>query len=154
MPILTKLSGVIGGAITSLFAFFVKKFGYAAVLFTLQKTVQVMIIALLMSFFFWFTAFMLELWNMISTTVDGFQNMSVGSGEAYGVSLNTILENMKGFIYASGLSTAIVTCGNLLMSILSLIFIRALFSVYLYIMKFIYKMFTDGVILLSGSIRL
>ena len=91
---------------------------------------------------------------MLGDVIDGFQTMSVGGGDAYGITLANILDNAKGFIYASGLSTAIVTCGNLLVSILSLIFIRALYYVYLKVVKFIYEMFTDGINLLSGSIRL
>ena len=154
MHILTSFFGMIGGFIASLVGWFVKKFGYSAVLFTLHKSAQVLIIVALIAFAYWFTGFLLNLWSVISTFVNDFQNISVGSGEAYGISLSVIIENVKGFIYASGLSTAIVTCGNLLMSILSLIFIRALYYVYIKLIKIIYDMFTDGINLLSGSIRL
>ncbi len=154
MPILTSFFGMVGGFIASLLGWFVKRFGYSTVLFVMQKTVQLLIIAALMSFAFWFTGFLLNLWSVISDFVDSFQNINVGSGEAYGISLSVIVENLKGFIYASGLSTAIVTAGNLLISILSLIFIRALYYVYLKLIKIIYDMFTDGINLLSGSIRL
>ena len=154
MPILTSFFGMIGGFITTILTWLVKRFGYVTVLFVAQKTVQVLIIALLMSFAYWFTGFLLNLWAMLGDVIDGFQTMSVGGGDAYGITLANILDNAKGFIYASGLSTAIVTCGNLLVSILSLIFIRALYYVYLKVVKFIYEMFTDGINLLSGSIRL
>ena len=154
MGILTSFFGMIGGFIASLLGWFVKRFGYSSVLFVMQKAVQVLIIASLMTFAYWFTGFLLNLWAVISDFVDSFQNISVGSGEAFGISLSVIIENLKGFIYASGLSTAIVTCGNLLISILSLIFIRALYFVYLKLIKIIYDMFTDGINLLSGTIRL
>lgn len=154
MPILTSFFGMVGGFIASLVGWFVKRFGYAAVLFTLQKAAQILIIAALMSFAYWFTGFLINLWTIISNFVNDFQNINVGSGSAYGITLAVIIDNVKGFIYASGLSTAIVTVGNLLLSILSLIFIRALYYVYIKLIKIIYDMFTDGINLLSGSIRL
>ena len=156
MPIITSFFGMLGGFIASIVGWFVKKFGYSAVLFTLHKSVQVLIVVALMSFAFWFTGFLLNLWSVISNFVDDFQNISVGVGgsKAFGISLSVIIENLKGFIYTSGLSVAILTCGNLLLSILSLIFIRALYYVYLKLIKIIYDMFTNGINLLSGSIRL
>lgn len=154
MPILTSFFGMIGGFITSLVTWLVKRFGYSAVLFTLQKSAQVLIITALLSFSFWFTGFIINLWTLVSNFVNDFQNINVGSGSAFGITLAVIIDNVKGFIYASGLSTAIVTCGNLLLSILSLIFIRALYYVYIKLIKIIYDMFTDGINLLSGSIRL
>lgn len=154
MPILTSFFGFISGFIGTILTYLVKKFGYASVLFVAQKTVQVLIIALLLSFAYWFTGFLINIWLLISNFVDDFQSMNVGSGVAYGQGLSVILENAKGFIYASGLSTAIVTCGNLLISILSLIFIRALYYVYIKVVAFIYKMFSDGINLLGNSIRL
>jgi len=154
MAILTSFFGMIGGFITSLVAWLVKRFGYSAVLFTLHKSAQVLIITALMAFAYWFTGFIINLWTMISDFVNSFQNINVGVGDAFGITLAVIIDNVKGFIYASGLSTAIVTTGNLLLSILSLIFVKALYSVYIKLIKIIYDMFTDGINLLNGSIRL
>ena len=58
MPILTSFFGMIGGFITTILTWLVKRFGYVTVLFVAQKTVQVLIIALLMSFAYWFTGFL------------------------------------------------------------------------------------------------
>ena len=154
MGILTSFFGMVGGFIASILGWFVKRFGYASVLFALQKSAQVLVIAVLMTFAFWFTGFVVNIWLLISNFVNDFQNMNVGTGQAYGQSLSLILENAKGFIYSSGLSTAIVTCGNLLMSILSLIFIRAIYFVYIKLIKIVYDMFTDGINLLSGATKL
>ena len=109
MAILTSFFGMIGGFITSLVAWLVKRFGYSAVLFTLHKSAQVLIITALMAFAYWFTGFIINLWTMISDFVNSFQNINVGAGDAFGITLAVIIDNVKGFIYASGLSTAIVT---------------------------------------------
>ena len=154
MQILTKGFGLIGGFIGSKLGWAVKKFGYAGLLYAALKVAQGIVIVLLLSFSYWFIGFLLNIWSLISYFIDDFQNMSVGNGEAYGISLSVIMENVKGFLYASGLSTTIVTCGNLLMSILSLIFIRAVYFIYIKIYKIIYDMFASGINLLSGSIKL
>jgi len=143
--------GFIASFFSGIISFLVKKFGYSAVLFTLQKSVQVIVIALLLAFFVFFTNYVLQIWNAITTLVNDFQSVSAGSGSAYGITLATILENTKGFIYASGLSDAIVTAGNLFISVLSLIFIRGLYFVYIKVIMYIYKMFDDGIKLLAGS---
>jgi len=140
---------------TRILTFFVKRFGYKAVLFVALKSFQVLIIALLLAFFVFSTNFMINLWGVISNFVNHFQNLSVGSGSTYGgITLSVILQNVKGFIYASGLSDAIVTGGNLFLSFLSIIFVKALYKIYVFVYLKIYKLFTDGINVLAGSISL
>ena len=144
--------GFFASFFTRILTFFVKRFGYKAVLFVALRSAQVLVIALLLAFFVFSTNFMINLWGVISNFINNFQNMSVGSGATYGgVTLSVILQNVKGFIYASGLSDAIVTSGNLFLSFLSIIFVKALYKVYVYVYLKIYSLFTDGINVLSGS---
>lgn len=146
--------GFIAGLITPFLRFIVRKLGYATALFMVQKGVQILILATIAGAFAWFVGYLLQIWNMVSDIVSDVSSFSPGSGEAYGVSLSTLWESLKGFIYASGLSTAFVTCGNLLISVLSLIFIKALYGIYLKLIKYIWDMFSSGMQLLSNTIRL
>lgn len=144
--------GFVASFFTRILTFFVKRFGYQSVLFFALKAFQVLVIALLLAFFVFFTNFFLQIWALIAHFVNNFQSMSVGAGSTYGgVTLTTIMENVKGFVYASGLSDAIVTAGNLFISFLSLIFIKGLYKIYVFVYLKIYKLFTDGINLLSGS---
>jgi len=146
------LLGYIASFFTSFLTFFVKRFGYQAVLFVALKSFQILMIAVLLAFFVFTTSFLINLWGVISTFINDFQNISVGAGVTYGgVTLSTILQNVKGFIYASGLSDALVTSGNLFLSFLSIIFIKALYKAYVYVYFKIYKIFTDGINVLAGS---
>jgi len=148
--------GFLGGFISRILSFFVKKFGYQVVLFTLQKSVQIIVIAILLAFFTYTLAYILQIWNTFSSLINDLNNIgnNVGSGSAYGITLSQIMQNARGFIYSSGLSDALVTSGNLLISIFSLIAIKYLYKVYLYLVIKLNDLFDQGLNLLSGSIRL
>ena len=144
--------GFFASFFTRILTFFVKRFGYRAVLFVALKSVQILVIALLLAFFVFFTSFLVNIWGQISDFITNFQNISVADSTTYGgITLSVILQNIKGFIYSSGLSDAIVTAGNLFVAILSLIFIKALYKIYVFVYLKIYKLFTDGINLLAGS---
>ena len=144
--------GFFASFFTRILTFFVKRFGYKAVLFVALKSVQVLVIALLLAFFVFATNFMINLWGVISDFINHFQNLTVADASTYGgITLSVILQNVKGFIYSSGLSDAIVTSGNLFVSFLSIIFVKALYKVYVFVYLKIYKLFTDGINLLAGS---
>jgi len=64
------------------------------------------------------------------------------------------MQNARGFIYASGLSDALVTSGNLLISIFSLIALKYTWKLYFFIADKLKTLLDRGLNLLSGSIRL
>ena len=144
--------GFIASYFFNLLTFLVKKFGYQAVLFVALKTAQILIIALLLTFFVYFTTFFLQVWSLITNFINHLQSLSIANSSTYGgVTLDVILANAKGFIYASGLSDALVTSGNLFISFLSLIFIKSLYKIYVFVYLKIYNLFTDGINVLAGS---
>jgi len=144
--------GFFASFFTRILTFFVKRFGYKAALFVALKSFQVLAIPLLLAFFVFFTSFIINIWGFVVSFIHSFQTVSLSNAVTYGgITLSVILQNVKGFIYASGLSDAVVTGGNMFVSILSIIFVKALYKVYIFVYFKILKLFTDGIIVLAGS---
>ena len=153
--LISFFSTFIGGFIVSIIKFFVKRFGFASVAFAIQITFNTLILAVFMAFLLFTTNYIIHFWNMLFSLVHSYNTFGSGvSGQAFGISLSTIVSNFWGFMYASGLSEAFLTVGNAFMAVLSLVFIRALWNIYLILYRLLFKLLNSGLNLLSHSISL
>jgi len=148
-------SSFIGGLIVSVLKFFVKRFGFAAVAMSIKMATNALVLAFAMAFLLFTTNYIIHFWNMLFTLVQSFNQFgSTVSGTAFGISLSTIVSNFWGFMYSSGLSEAFLTVGNAFMAVLSLIFIRALYQIYMKLYHILFDMLDSGLNLLSHIIYL
>jgi len=153
--LITFFSSFIGGLIVSILKFFVKRFGFASVAMAINVTANALILAFAMAFLLFTTNFIIHFWNMLFTLVQSFNSFgSTVSGDAFGISLSTIISNFWGFMYASGLSEAFLTVGNAFMAVLSLVFIKALYQIYMKLYRLLMSMLDSGLNLLSHIIYL
>jgi len=136
--------------------YFIKKFGYASVLITIQRTFQVLIFAVFSAFVVFTLNYILQIWNVFLQLIQHINSFGVGvSGQTYGgIDLATIVQASKSFFVASGLSDAFVVNGNLLISFVSVVFIKKLWSLYLNIAYKMYEVLNSGLNLLSNTIAL
>ena len=147
--LVTFFASTVGSFIVGIIRYFIKKFGFIAVATTVDSAFNTLIFAFFTAFLVFTTNYLLNLWNALSALINSFNTFGSNvSGVAYGINLSTIVANFWGFMYASGLSDALVTVGNLFFSVLSLIFIRALFLIYLRVAQLIKTMLYEGLNLL------
>lgn len=149
--LISFFASTVGGFIVGIIKYFIKKFGFVTVATVIVSAFNTLIFAFFTAFLVFTTNYLLNLWNALSDLINSFNTFGNGvSGVAYGIDLSTIISNFWGFMYASGLSDALVTTGNLFMSVLSLIFIRALYLVYLRVAQLIKTMLYEGLNLLTS----
>jgi len=79
-------------------------------------------VTLYIAAFIAFGAFLLKIVNLLYSLLDQANNVNIGSGEAYGVTLVSIWHAFIGFMYASGIGEAFMTALNLFLSLLFMLY--------------------------------
>lgn len=138
------------GFFIGILEYFVKRFGIAKTaiiiqiaVITMYRAFQVIAIAFLINFLF-------RLWTLFKDLVHDLNNLGItGDSMAYGVSLSQIVSTSWAFIHSSGLDSAIITAGNLFISLLSTYFVIQLYKIVLYVYRDIVDLINQLLLLLT-----
>jgi len=82
-------------------------------------TIFILVAGLYISSIFMFVYFLVSVFNTLFDLIHDINNISPGDGQAYGITLSSIWNAFLGFMYASGLSDAIMSATALLVTLLS-----------------------------------
>ena len=107
-------------AIGWIISFFASGKAKSVALLPLKLTVTsltVIAITLYIGAYLALATFFVTLFNSFHDLVTSFNNVNVGDGEAYGITLNSIWNAFLGFLNASGLSIAITTAISLFLTL-------------------------------------
>ena len=132
--------------LTSIIAWFVRKFGLKAVLLTIQKTVQALMLVVFISASYFFIDAVNQIYTIVSSFVANYNTMSISAQ----IGENNVADLFFGVMDATGVGLAFVTTMNLYISIILLRLGMYLWNVLQNVTKLIYRFIDDTLKLLAA----
>ena len=143
------LIGFIVSTISGLLKWIIKKLGISKGVVAVQIFVAGAYYAFLFSAVLFIVDFVFRLWDMVRNVMQSLNQMNV-SGQAYGISLETILQNVWGFMNAAGITDALIAAGDLFIALLSIYFTIKMYQLFVALTKEVYTIITHTLNLLTA----
>jgi len=143
------LIGFVTGVILNFLEWLVKRFGISKTVIVIQITVLAAYVAFLLSAVTFIVLYLFKLWNLFKDLLQQLGNSSTVSGEAYGITLSTIMNNVWGFMQSSGISDALVISMDLFIGLLSIFFTIQAYKLFIFATDNVVSLINDLLALIT-----